>query len=50
MPEEQPLHRLAPLRCGSEAKYVVWIVILLQVGEYGLALHDGDDGRRFRDI
>lgn len=43
VPEEEPLHYLASLGCRSESEYIVLIMIFLQVSEYCLALHDGDD-------
>jgi hypothetical protein len=33
---------LASLRCRSESEFIVLVIIILQVSEYCLALHDGD--------
>jgi hypothetical protein len=43
VPEEEPLHYLASLGCRSESKHIVLVIVFLQVSEYCLAFHDGDD-------
>lgn len=50
VPKEEPLERLAPLRCRFEAKDVAQIVSLLQVAQDCRALKDGDYGTVISDI